>query len=180
MRSAYSVAVPVPSGISCTYSGSLFVSSKGGAKVEKLISLPRATVSISGHEVTITCSKANKKDIAMIHAAVAHIKNMFAGLTEKYLYELEICNVHFPMTVKVEGNKLVITNFLGEKVSRSAPILEGVEVKVAGTKVSVSSADIERAGQTAANIERASKVTQKDRRIFQDGIFITRKPEAIK
>ena len=128
----------------------------------------------------LTCAKANKKDIANIHAQAAHIRNLFKGLNEQFVYEMAICNVHFPMTVKVEGNKLAITNFLGEKVPRSANILPGVEVKIEGSKIKISSADVEKAGQTAANIEKASRVTNKDRRIFQDGIFITHKPGANK
>ena len=41
--------------------------------------------------------------------------------------------------------------------------------------VIVSGADIEKVGQTAANIERSCKIRKRDRRVFQDGIYITSK-----
>ena len=80
------------------------------------------------------------------------------------------------MTVKVEGNKINISNFLGEKIDRTAKIVPGVNVEIKGSKITVSGPDIEKTGQTAANIENAARVPKKDKRIFQDGIFMTSKP----
>ncbi len=177
MRNKYDVKVQIPEGISCKMDGKIMNFSRGNISVSRKIVEYNVSVSISGNEVMIGCAKANKKDIANVNAQVAHLENVFAGLKEPFLYELEICNVHFPMTVKVDGKRVVINNFLGEKVPRSANIVEGVNVKVEGNKVLVMCADIEKAGQTSANIEKAARVTKKDRRIFQDGIFITKKPE---
>nr|AJS11682.1 50S ribosomal protein L6P [uncultured archaeon] len=173
---SYEISVPISEGVKCKYSDNLLECSKGDIHLSRAFNIPNLTLSVDEKEIKIQSNKANKKNIANAHAYVSHIKNIMHGLKEKFVYEMEICNVHFPMTVKAESSKLVITNFLGEKVPRSAEILPGVEVKIDGTKIKIFSADVEKAGQTAANIEKATKVTNKDRRIFQDGCFITKKP----
>ena len=179
MRKKYEVKVAIPEGIKCAVSHGALNCSKGSTNISRKNSGKGINLSISGAEIILNCDKANKKDIANIHSQAAHIRNLFLGLNESFVYELEICNVHFPMTVKLEGSKLVINNFLGEKVPRNAEIVEGVNVKIEGSKIKISSADIEKAGQTAANIEKATRVRNKDRRIFQDGCFITKKPEVV-
>lgn len=176
MRKSYEVSVKILDGIDCKLLGNVLQCSKGNSTLSKIFALNKASMSLEGGMIKITSSKANKKDIANVNSYVAHLNNMFRGLNERYVYEMEVSNVHFPMTVKVDKNNLIISNFLGEKVPRKAKIIPGVEVKIEGTKIIVSSADIEKAGQTAANIEKASTVTKKDRRVFQDGIFITKKP----
>jgi large subunit ribosomal protein L6 len=80
------------------------------------------------------------------------------------------------MILKLDKNKLIISNFLGEKVSRHATILPNVDVQIKGAKITITSNDKEAAGQTAANIEKASIVRNRDRRVFQDGIYIIEKP----
>ena len=111
----------------------------------------------------------------MIGTVNAHVKNMIKGLNEEYVYKLEIASVHFPMVVKVDEAKkvVVIKTFLGEKADRHSKILPGAKVEVKGNEITVRSHDKEIAGQTAANIEKATKVKGRDRRIFQDGIFLT-------
>jgi large subunit ribosomal protein L6 len=112
-----------------------------------------------------------------VEEVITTVKNMVKGASEDFVYELEICNVHFPMQVKVDGQSVRIKSFLGEKVDRIAKILPNVKVEVKGNKIEIKSGDVEAAGQTAANIEKSTKVRNRDRRIFQDGIFITHKPK---
>jgi large subunit ribosomal protein L6 len=176
MKQNYEMSVEIPQGVSCTLSGDALHCSKGNTQLSRNFGLHKINLEVRDNKIVIICKKANRKEIANVNSYLAHIKNLFLGLSERFIYEMEICNVHFPMTVKVDKDNVIINNFLGEKVSRSAKIIQGVEVKVDGIKIIISSADVEKAGQTAANIEKASIVTKKDRRIFQDGIFITKKP----
>ena len=100
---------------------------------------------------------------------------MIKGVSEGHIYKLKICSGHFPMNTAVNGNKFVVNNFLGEKTPRELDIKEGASVKIEGDIVIVEGIDKELVSQTAASIEILTKVKGKDKRIFQDGIYITEK-----
>lgn len=111
----------------------------------------------------------------MVGTIRAHINNMIKGVTEGFTYKLKIRYAHFPMKVSVKGNEVIIENFLGEKHPRRARIMEGVTVKISGEDVIVTGIDKEKVGQTAANIEQATRIKGRDPRVFQDGIYIVEK-----
>jgi len=144
--------------------------------VRKFPSSPKVEMKYEGNKIILTSNKATKRELKLINSLVAHVNNMVSGLKEEFVYKLEVCNVHFPMVVKTDGDLVKIKNFLGEKIDRQAKILPNVKVKVSGNNIEVSSPDVEAAGQTAARIEIATKIRNRDRRVFQDGIFITSKP----
>ena len=146
--------------------------SKGAESTEKKLSYP---VKIEDKKIIIRCEKPSKKAKKLINTTAAHIRNMISGLQKKYVYKMQIASVHFPITVNVSGKEFIIKNFLGETKDRKAKILEGVDVKVEGDMIKIESIDKEKAGQTAANIETCTKIKARDRRIFQDGIYITEK-----
>ena len=85
---------------------------------------------------------------------------------------MKIVAAHFPMKVSVKDTDLLIENFLGEKHPRSAPLAAGVSATVDGDFVVLSGRDIEQVGQSAANIERATRIRDYDPRVFQDGIYL--------
>jgi large subunit ribosomal protein L6 len=176
MRQKIEEKMKVAEGVSCSIANGMLVCSKAGAELARNVRLPNIVVKIQGDEIIFSCEKGNKNDLKIIRAHMAHIRNMFHGLDKKYVYQLESCNVHFPVTLKVEKDRLVINNFLGEKVPRHATILPNVIVEIKGAKITITSHDKEAAGQTAANFEKATVVKNRDRRIFQDGIYITDKP----
>jgi len=115
---------------------------------------------------------ANRRKKALVGTIAGHIENMIIGVTKGWRYKLKIVTTHFPVTVKVVGKEVIIENFLGEKAPRRAKIVGDVKVEVKGKDVIVEGIDIEAVGQTAANIELATKVKDKDRRVFVDGIYI--------
>ncbi len=120
-----------------------------------------------------------RKVKAMVGTIIAHIRNMIKGVTKGYTYKLKIVYSHFPITVKVDGDKVVIQNFLGERTNRVAKIMGDVKVSVQGSDVIVKGINLEDVAQTAANIEQACRITKFDRRVFQDGIYIYAKEEGM-
>lgn len=127
-------------------------------------------------QIRVYSENVTKKGRAIIGTVKAHLNNMIRGVTEEFTYNMGVVFSHFPMNVAVKGSNLEITNFFGEKKTRVAKIVPPAKVQVKGKDVTVTSIDIESAGQTAANIERATVQKQKDSRKFQDGIYITQKP----
>ncbi len=169
--------IQIPQDIFCSYEFGILKCKKDSSELKKQISMGGADVRISDNEIIIEQKKGNKRNYKAIMSNMAHIKNMFSGLQEKFVYTLEAVSVHFPISLKIEKDKLVINNFLGEKTPRHAKILSDVDVDVKGQRIIVASSDKEAAGQTAANFEKATKIKARDKRIFQDGIYIVQKPE---
>ena len=56
-----------------------------------------------------------------------------------------------------------------------AKLREGVTASLNGDIIIVEGNNKESAGQSGANIENATRISKRDRRIFQDGIFLTDK-----
>ncbi|HIE14358.1 TPA: 50S ribosomal protein L6, partial [Candidatus Bathyarchaeota archaeon] len=116
-----------------------------------------------------------KKEAALVGTIASHIKNMIIGVTEGFTYKLKIVYSHFPISVKVSGDKVLIENFIGEKNPRVAKIVGDVKVRIEGEDIIIQGINVEDVGQTAANIELATKVKKKDPRVFLDGIYVYEK-----
>ena len=128
-----------------------------------------------GNSVFVVINTGRAKHRALMGTFGAHIRNMVHGVTEGFECNMKIVYAHFPIKASVKGDTFVIENFLGEKHPRRADIVGKTKVAVKGDQVVVSGLEIEEVGQTAANIERATKIKRLDPRIFQDGIYITKK-----
>ena len=119
---------------------------------------------------------ADRQTNATVGTFESHVANMVHGVTEGWEYEMEVFYAHFPMDVDVEGEEVVITNFLGEKAPRRAAIRGDTDVQIDGEELVLTGPSKEDVGQTAASIEQLTRVTDKDTRVFQDGVYITRTP----
>jgi large subunit ribosomal protein L6 len=154
----------------------LTVSGPNG-EVTRRLWYPDVSVSVEDDHVVIASATEDAKTTATMGTFESHVDNMFYGVTEGWSYQMEVFYAHFPMQVNVEGDEVVINNFLGEKAPRRTTIRGDTEVQVDGEEVTLSGPDKEAVGQTAADIEQLTRVTDKDTRVFQDGVYITEKPK---
>jgi len=137
---------------------------------------PDVSVSVEDGTVVIESDAEDAKTASTIGTFESHVRNMFHGVTEGWEYEMEVFYSHFPMQVTAEGDEVVIENFLGEKAPRRTTIHGDTEVEIQEERVTLRGPSIEDVGQTAADIEQLTRVQEKDVRVFQDGVYITGKP----
>lgn len=169
--------IVIPEGIEVKVDGRVITVKGPKGETTRDFKFPQIKSSVEGNEITIEAKGSRKSYKKDIYTMRAHLRNMLEGVQNGFKYTLKICSGHFPMNVSLNGNQFSVKNFLGEKVPRLLTIKEGVDVTVSDTEVTVESIDIEKAGQVAADIEQLTRVTNKDIRIFQDGLYITKKPK---
>ena len=172
-------SINIPECVTATIAGHDVTLAKDGKSLTREFRHPRIEVRDSSDGIEVFCNLPRRKEKALAGTWAAHLNNMARGVDSGFKYKLKAVYSHFPMTIKVQGNEMTITNLFGEKVPRVAPLPWSpaeVEVKVSNkTDITVSGTDREKVGQTAANIERACRIKKRDRRVFQDGIYIVSK-----
>ena len=168
--------ITIPQGIEVVLDGrKIIVKGKLGT-IERVITSQHIKFKKQDNMIIITSPSDLRKYKRLFYTIKSHIMNMIEGVQQLFTYKIKICSGHFPITVKIEGNNVIISNFLGEKIPRKSKILPNVAVKIDKDIITVQSFDLEAAGQTAANLEVTTSVGKRDRRVFQDGCHITEKP----
>lgn len=145
-----------------------------GAKGElkKVFGLNWLELKAEGSKIVLKSGEATRKHVASMNSIAATITNMKEGVKKGFSYRLAIVYSHFPMTLAVKGKAVEVNNYFGEKKPRIANIIGNTKVEVKGKEVVVSGIDKEAVGQTAGNLEKATRIKVKDTRVFQDGIYL--------
>ena len=169
--------ITIPEGIKATIINNILTINGEKGSLSREFTHPKIQIKIKDNTIALVCKNPRKKQKALFGTFIAHINNMIKGTTKGFEYKMKTVFSHFPIKLSVEGKDFIIQNFLGERASRKALILEGVNVDIEGDDVTVHGIDIEKVGQTVANIERATLVRNRDVRVFQDGVYRTSKGE---
>ncbi len=167
--------IEIPEGTESELEGKKFIIKGPEGENSRKFKTLKVTIEKKDNKIIAGCKKATKKEKRMMNTVSAHIRNMIKGVQKKFTYQIKICSSHFPMSVEIKDKEVIIKNFLGEKIPRKARIPENVEISQKGDIISLISTDKEKAGQAAANIEKATQLRGRDRRIFQDGAYIINK-----
>lgn len=154
----------------------LTVSGENGSVTRRLW-YPNVSIAVEDGEVVIESDAEDAKTTATMQTFASHIENAFHGVSEGWTYEMDVFYSHFPMQVRAEDGEVVIQNFLGEQAPRRTPIRGDTVVEVDDEHITLSGPNKEDVGQTAADIEQLTRVSGKDNRVFQDGVYISEKPK---
>ena len=167
----------LPPGVTATLAGrTLSVRGKLG-EAKKHFDKVNMNLSVEGNKVSISPFSLKKKDNVIVNTVVSLVNNMITGVTKGYTYRLKVVYAHFPISVKTKGDEIHVENFVGERSPRIAKIVGACKVAIEGDDVVVKGVSVEDVGQTAANVELATKIKRKDQRIFLDGVYIYQKEE---
>ena len=171
--------VVIPEGVKVTQNKNMleFVGPLG--KTYKSFRSIPVKIELIDDKVILKAMGSRKKDYAILHTARSIIRNICEGLIEGYTIKMKVVFAHFPITIKVEGKKVLIENFQGERAPRSTAIVGNTKVSPKGEDVILTGEVLTDITQTAANIELTTKVKNKDHRVFLDGIYIYSKEKGI-
>lgn len=169
--------VAIPDDVTVSIDGRMVTVSGPKGEVSRELWYPHITIQQIEDAISVDVDAAmiRKKQKAMVGTLASHIKNMIDGVAHGYRYRMKMVYSHFPVQLRIDGGKFIIGNFLGEKKDRVAQILDGSDVEINGDEVTVTGINKESVGQTAANIEQATKIKARDPRVFQDGIYVIEK-----
>ena len=170
--------VEIPQGTEVKYEFPNVIVKGQKGEITRKLRYPNVELMVEGSQVKIVTSRFTQKLKKIISTYRAHINNMITGVNEGFEYKLKVVYAKFPMTVEIKDSTLFVKNFLGEKVPRTVkiPVVDGLKVDVKGEDIIVSGIDKEVCGKIAALIEQSTRITHLDRRVIQDGIYITNKP----
>lgn len=150
---------------------------------------PRGTLTRSFKHARIDIKKINKKtiklekwfgtkkEVAAVRTIGTHIKNLIKGVVKGYKYKMRFVYAHFPINTVIteKGKQVEIRNFLGERLIRRVNMYPGVTCAQSKVKdeIIVEGNDLELVSRSAALIQQATLVKDKDIRKFLDGIYVS-------
>jgi large subunit ribosomal protein L6 len=171
--------VDIPEGVTVTLNKHMlsFVGPLG--KTHKSFRSIPVNIEIVEGKIILKSINFKKRDYAILHTARSIIRNICEGLIVGYTIKMKVVYAHFPVTVKVDGKKIIIENFQGERAPRTTHIVGNTKVVPKGEDVILTGEVWTDITQTAANIELKTKVKNKDHRVFLDGIYAFEKKKGL-
>lgn len=172
--------IEVPENVKASLKGRMLAIEGPLGKTHKSFRKIPIDIAVDGGRITLKAQGARKKDYAVLNTAGSIIKNLCAGVVDGYTIKMKVVFAHFPITVKVQNDKVLIENFQGERSARTAKIAGKTKVEPKGEDVIVTGHVLTDVTQTAANIQLRTKIKNKDHRVFLDGIYVYEKTSGIK
>jgi large subunit ribosomal protein L6 len=167
--------IDVSNEISIDITDNLVILKKGNDTQEIPYNHVYVSVEKKDNQIIIRSNSKKSKFTSVINTLKKIIDNAIYGFDNDFVCKMQIVYSHFPITVKVDKDNLIINNFYGEKKPRVLKIPKSLKVEINGKEILISGKNKQLVGQLAGNIESKTKMKNKDYRVFDDGIYILEK-----
>lgn len=150
-----------------------------GPKGELTRAFKRLRVHMSFHDSRkffIQSYFGNKAGAAMVGTITGHIKNMIKGVTEGFTYKVQVITSHFPATVELREDAILVKNLYGRRHPIRVPYdNKAIDISVSGDTLTMTGVNIEKVSQTAYRLAESTRLRgrrSKDPIVFQDGLYV--------
>jgi large subunit ribosomal protein L6 len=168
----YETSVEIPEKVTVSLKKTMLgVSGPLGKTFKNFKKIP-VLIQVQEKNVLIKTSGKRKKEYAIMNTVRSIIRTLCEGVLEGYTIKMKIVYAHFPITVKIQNNQVIIENFQGERAARVARIHGQTKIVAKGDEVILTGPVLSEVTQSAAEIEQKTKIKNKDHRVFLDGIYI--------
>jgi len=165
------VEIQIPENVEVNLKGGILRVEGPLGKVYKNFKKIPVIIEINNNKILLKKTGERKKYLAILNTARSLIQTLCLGVVDGFTIKMKIVYSHFPITVNIEGKKVLIKNFQGERAPRISMIRGNTTVVAKGDDVIITGPVLTDVSQTAANIQLNSKVKNKDHRVFLDGIY---------
>lgn len=171
--------VEVPENVTVKFENNVLEVNGPQGKAKKDFEKIPVNISIDSKKIVVKPYGKRKKDRAITNTCRSIIRNMFRGVVDGYTYKMKIIFAHFPISIKVKEKKISIENFFGERAPRVIDIIGDCKVSVEDEDLIIKGPNLEDVSQTAANVELGTRIKDKDKRVFLDGLYVYSKEKGM-
>ena len=175
----FATEVVIPENVKVSFQSHVLTVEGPLGKTYKIFKKIPVDIQLNENKVMLKAQGTRNSNYAIMNTARSIIRNILEGVVEGYTIKMKIVFSHFPINVKIEGKKVLIENFQGERAPRTTKIWGETKVVPNGDDVIITGHVLTDVSQTAAEIENKSKVKNKDHRVFLDGIYKFEKKKGI-
>jgi len=178
-QTKFSTEVQIPENVKVSFKKNMLnVEGPLGKTYKNFKKIP-VDIHVNDNIISLNAIGTRNSSYAIMNTARSIIKNILEGVIEGYTIKMKIVFSHFPINVKVEGKKVLVENFQGERAPRITKIWGETKVLPKGDDVIITGHVLTDVSQTAAEIENKTRVKNKDHRVFLDGIYKFEKKKGI-
>ncbi|MGI0027421.1 MAG: 50S ribosomal protein L6 [Nitrosopumilaceae archaeon] len=175
----HELTIPVPESVKVTEKHRILNVEGPLGKTRKNFKKIPVDLQVSGKNIILKSIGTRKKDYAIFKTSESIINTLIKGIQQGYTFKMKIVYAHFPITVKVKDNNVLVENFQGERAARVSKIVGDTKVVAKGDDVIITGSVLTDVSQTAASLQQNTKVKNKDHRVFLDGIYLFEKSDGI-